>query len=245
MKNREFTSIGEGVENVALRVETEGRETDIVMKKPSGSEEGEGFTLGQKQLLEKIYTSYKRRFGDYIPRQRFLRNKKNGQYYIIQEKINLAKKASLFDYGTAELQPETLEQLERLLDLLKESYYDYLDNGNSDINNRPLDIYSSGNLLVDSEGDIKAIDTGFGFGSYEAVRSEEEGEAKRFVFITCRIFLLDVIAGRKPSEIINERVYEGLEDFLNENCPELFADGRLTDDSELITKILKNYKYKG
>ncbi|MFH1537226.1 MAG: hypothetical protein ABID45_04510 [Patescibacteria group bacterium] len=230
--------IGEGQEQIvyeyAPNIKT-GRERDIVLKEDKHRYR---FTSEKKKYLENNFQQRRKQYSyidedrreiNFFPRQRFFPAKERPGYYLAQEKINLASKPDIFSYSSDELLPQTQKQLQVLIDLMRESLQRFRDEGPTS-DNYPIDAYGKENIVVDNNGDIKCVDTGYNLSSYEKMNP---GQIRKY--IESRIFLLELVAGRDVESLLKDEFYSDLVSRIVRDDRDF---RRFSDNPDLLMKML-------
>lgn len=212
--NRNFYILGQGSETAVHAYQREGIESKTVLKgyetifRPEG-----GFDSVMRDRLTEHYTKLRNRYGHLIPRQRFLRLG-NNDYTLVQERVEVASPGNIFMYepGSDRIQKNTREQLQCLADILKDNYEQYKITHSTTATNIPLDFVGKANLLVNTRGDLKYIDTSHvdPFGVYAF---ENLGPAIIEKYLI-PVMQLELIGGRNYQEVIDQPVFAELRAYL-------------------------------
>lgn len=199
-KLRSYTHIGEGQEAKVWTSEREGRTSGVVLKDYKG-----GIDSISRTQYETQYNRLRAVYGELIPRQRLM--KKSGEadaFVVAQQRIQPAERPNLMDYKADELTPKTKQQLERLIQLIREQYKVYKQDRNATDAYTLPDFAKKDNFLVTEDGDIKYVDTGT---LQDYSRLNDEADAR---MLEAPVALLELISGKNEDEIMNDPQYARL-----------------------------------
>lgn len=176
-----------------------------------------GITEQMKIKLTDRYNALRAQYGDLIARQWIINIPElhkgptdNGKYVVSQEKIETAEPSDIFHYQPNQLSDPVRQQLQDLVQKLKDSYQLFLQAGPS-ANNAPIDLRGSNNLIITTHDELKYIDVGLSETTYE--HRNQLLLLERFV---ARLAVLDYIAYDNVESVLSDPCYQALWKHYNE-----------------------------
>jgi len=224
-----FDLIGTGTETSALRRLKGDRQSSSVLKVAEvKSEEAkspwhfklddgrtiQALTITERDMLANLNAQRHQQYGNIIPPLRFIKKEIDNTRYEhlnyafipVQKHVEKSEKSDIFEFEPNELPEKAESQLKTLISQLKESYS---LSQKSTKNNAPLDLFGKGNLLLDTNNDIKYVDIGRQYGKWvEYPPKIPATETIIFQELIARIAALEFVTQRDPSEFLEEPFYQ-------------------------------------